>query len=111
MRYRLYGEWEKDDERNPMLLSARQTAKVCKNMHFICNKCFNWVAFGASCLLIIGACGHIAAGHQKDSKEARKRKFEAAGSDGCKTSSCESNDCTSNYCSSGIVFDAVIIYF
>lgn len=28
MRYRLYGEWEKDDERIPMLLAARQTAKV-----------------------------------------------------------------------------------
>ncbi|KAF7808544.1 THO complex subunit 2 [Senna tora] len=27
-RYRLYGEWEKDDERNPMLLAARQTAKL-----------------------------------------------------------------------------------
>ncbi|KAL5174674.1 THO complex subunit 2 [Glycine soja] len=28
VRYRLYGEWEKDDERIPMLLSARQTAKL-----------------------------------------------------------------------------------
>lgn len=28
MRYRLYGEWEKDDERIPMVLAARQTAKV-----------------------------------------------------------------------------------
>ena len=28
MRYRLYGEWEKDDERNPVILAARQTAKV-----------------------------------------------------------------------------------
>lgn len=28
MRYRLYGEWEKDDEQIPMVLSARQTAKV-----------------------------------------------------------------------------------
>ncbi|KAL8142098.1 hypothetical protein V2J09_015130 [Rumex salicifolius] len=27
-RYRLYGEWEKDDERNPMILAARQTAKL-----------------------------------------------------------------------------------
>lgn len=27
-RYRLYGEWEKDDEQFPMLLAARQTAKV-----------------------------------------------------------------------------------
>ncbi|XP_057478199.1 THO complex subunit 2 isoform X1 [Actinidia eriantha] len=27
-RYRLYGEWEKDDERIPMVLSARQTAKL-----------------------------------------------------------------------------------
>ncbi|XP_065856982.1 THO complex subunit 2 isoform X2 [Euphorbia lathyris] len=28
VRYRLYGEWEKDDERNPMVLVARQTAKL-----------------------------------------------------------------------------------
>lgn len=28
VRYRLYGEWEKDDERIPMVLSARQTAKL-----------------------------------------------------------------------------------
>ncbi|XP_061374596.1 THO complex subunit 2 isoform X1 [Gastrolobium bilobum] len=28
VRYRLYGEWEKDDERTPMLLVARQTAKL-----------------------------------------------------------------------------------
>uniref|UniRef100_A0A2P2MC08 THO complex subunit 2 n=5 Tax=Rhizophora mucronata TaxID=61149 RepID=A0A2P2MC08_RHIMU len=28
VRYRLYGEWEKDDERNPMILAARQTAKL-----------------------------------------------------------------------------------
>ncbi|KAL2342397.1 hypothetical protein Fmac_003682 [Flemingia macrophylla] len=28
VRYRLYGEWEKDDERIPMLLAARQTAKL-----------------------------------------------------------------------------------
>ncbi|XP_016465502.1 THO complex subunit 2 isoform X1 [Nicotiana tabacum] len=27
-RYRLYGEWEKDDEQFPMLLAARQTAKL-----------------------------------------------------------------------------------
>ncbi|GMP92970.1 hypothetical protein CsSME_00042993 [Camellia sinensis var. sinensis] len=27
-RYRLYGEWEKDDERIPMVLAARQTAKL-----------------------------------------------------------------------------------
>lgn len=27
-RYRLYGEWEKDDEGTPMVLSAKQTAKV-----------------------------------------------------------------------------------
>ncbi|GAB2226287.1 hypothetical protein Drorol1_Dr00022088 [Drosera rotundifolia] len=27
-RYRLYGEWEKDDERVPMILAARQTAKL-----------------------------------------------------------------------------------
>ncbi|KAL2904630.1 THO complex subunit 2 [Bienertia sinuspersici] len=27
-RYRLYGEWEKDDERLPMILAARQTAKL-----------------------------------------------------------------------------------
>ncbi|KAL8162517.1 hypothetical protein V2J09_014006 [Rumex salicifolius] len=27
-RYRLYGEWEKDDERNPMILAAKQTAKL-----------------------------------------------------------------------------------
>ncbi|GFY90923.1 similar to THO2 [Actinidia rufa] len=27
-RYRLYGEWETDDERIPMVLSARQTAKL-----------------------------------------------------------------------------------
>ncbi|RWR76239.1 THO complex subunit 2 isoform X1 [Cinnamomum micranthum f. kanehirae] len=27
-RYRLYGEWEKDDERVPMVLAARQTAKL-----------------------------------------------------------------------------------
>ncbi|KAJ7980585.1 THO complex subunit 2 [Quillaja saponaria] len=27
-RYRLYGEWEKDDERMPMVLAARQTAKL-----------------------------------------------------------------------------------
>ncbi|MFS8034582.1 putative THO complex, subunitTHOC2, THO complex subunit 2 domain-containing protein [Helianthus anomalus] len=27
-RYRLYGEWEKDDECNPMVLSAKQTAKL-----------------------------------------------------------------------------------
>ncbi|CAL0313802.1 unnamed protein product [Lupinus luteus] len=28
VRYRLYGEWERDDERFPMLLAARQTAKL-----------------------------------------------------------------------------------
>lgn len=28
VRYRLYGEWEKDDERIPMVLAARQTAKL-----------------------------------------------------------------------------------
>ncbi|XP_050231755.1 THO complex subunit 2 isoform X2 [Mercurialis annua] len=28
VRYHLYGEWEKDDERNPMVLVARQTAKL-----------------------------------------------------------------------------------
>ncbi|KAL9382224.1 hypothetical protein Peur_025259 [Populus x canadensis] len=28
VRYRLYGEWEKDDERNPVILAARQTAKL-----------------------------------------------------------------------------------
>lgn len=28
VRYRLYGEWEKDDERIPMILAARQTAKL-----------------------------------------------------------------------------------
>ncbi|RDX96895.1 THO complex subunit 2, partial [Mucuna pruriens] len=28
VRYRLYGEWERDDERIPMLLAARQTAKL-----------------------------------------------------------------------------------
>ncbi|PON53679.1 THO complex [Trema orientale] len=28
VRYRLYGEWEKEDERMPMLLAARQTAKL-----------------------------------------------------------------------------------
>ncbi|KAI5567276.1 hypothetical protein BDE02_13G079300 [Populus trichocarpa] len=28
VRYRLYGEWEKDDERNPLVLAARQTAKL-----------------------------------------------------------------------------------
>lgn len=28
VRYRLYGEWEREDERIPMLLAARQTAKV-----------------------------------------------------------------------------------
>ncbi|WOL00987.1 hypothetical protein Cni_G09700 [Canna indica] len=27
-RYRLYGEWEKEDEQNPMLLAARQIAKL-----------------------------------------------------------------------------------
>ncbi|XP_010556226.1 PREDICTED: THO complex subunit 2 [Tarenaya hassleriana] len=27
-RYRLYGEWEKDDERNPLLLAARQVSKL-----------------------------------------------------------------------------------
>ncbi|WJX85695.1 THO complex subunit 2 [Trifolium repens] len=27
-RYHLYGEWEKDDDRYPMLLAARQTAKL-----------------------------------------------------------------------------------
>ncbi|KAL8520815.1 hypothetical protein ACS0TY_011389 [Phlomoides rotata] len=27
-RYRLYGEWEKDDERFPMILAARQTARL-----------------------------------------------------------------------------------
>ncbi|KAL3502101.1 hypothetical protein ACH5RR_036550 [Cinchona calisaya] len=27
-RYRLYGEWEKDDEQFPMILAARQTAKL-----------------------------------------------------------------------------------
>ncbi|XP_023644586.1 THO complex subunit 2 isoform X2 [Capsella rubella] len=27
-RYRLYGEWEKDDEQNPLLLAARQVAKL-----------------------------------------------------------------------------------
>ncbi|PKI58975.1 hypothetical protein CRG98_020620 [Punica granatum] len=28
VRYRLYGEWEKEDERMPMILAARQTAKL-----------------------------------------------------------------------------------
>lgn len=28
VRYRLYGEWDKDDECIPMVLAARQTAKV-----------------------------------------------------------------------------------
>ncbi|KAK7370058.1 hypothetical protein VNO80_12112 [Phaseolus coccineus] len=28
VRYRLYGEWEKDEERIPMLLAAKQTAKL-----------------------------------------------------------------------------------
>ncbi|XP_022776561.1 THO complex subunit 2 isoform X2 [Durio zibethinus] len=28
VRYRLYGEWEKDDEQNPTILAARQTAKL-----------------------------------------------------------------------------------
>ncbi|XP_022991162.1 THO complex subunit 2-like isoform X1 [Cucurbita maxima] len=28
VRYRLYGEWEKDDEKIPMVLAARQTAKL-----------------------------------------------------------------------------------
>lgn len=28
VRYRLYGEWEKEDERIPMVLAARQIAKV-----------------------------------------------------------------------------------
>ncbi|XP_073059510.1 THO complex subunit 2 [Primulina eburnea] len=28
VRYRLYGEWEKDDERFPMVLAARQTARL-----------------------------------------------------------------------------------
>lgn len=28
VRYRLYGEWEKDDERIPVVLAARQTAKL-----------------------------------------------------------------------------------
>ncbi|KAL3684910.1 hypothetical protein R1sor_002932 [Riccia sorocarpa] len=28
VRYRLYGEWEKEDERIPMVLAARQTAKL-----------------------------------------------------------------------------------
>ncbi|XP_057960883.1 THO complex subunit 2 [Malania oleifera] len=28
VRYRLYGEWEKEDERMPMVLAARQTAKL-----------------------------------------------------------------------------------
>ncbi|XP_057777651.1 THO complex subunit 2 [Salvia miltiorrhiza] len=28
VRYRLYGEWEKDDERFPMILAARQTARL-----------------------------------------------------------------------------------
>ncbi|KAM3363868.1 THO complex subunit 2-like [Capsicum galapagoense] len=28
VRYRLYGEWERDDEQCPMLLAARQTAKL-----------------------------------------------------------------------------------
>ncbi|PPS08311.1 hypothetical protein GOBAR_AA12331 [Gossypium barbadense] len=28
VRYRLYGEWEKDDERNPTILAARHTAKL-----------------------------------------------------------------------------------
>ncbi|XWS34347.1 hypothetical protein CRYUN_Cryun21dG0031800 [Craigia yunnanensis] len=28
VRYRLYGEWEKDDEQNPTILAARQTTKL-----------------------------------------------------------------------------------
>ncbi|KAL0296551.1 UNVERIFIED_CONTAM: THO complex subunit, partial [Sesamum radiatum] len=28
VRYRLYGEWERDDERFPMILAARQTARL-----------------------------------------------------------------------------------
>uniref|UniRef100_A0A453GAR0 THO complex subunit 2 N-terminal domain-containing protein n=2 Tax=Triticinae TaxID=1648030 RepID=A0A453GAR0_AEGTS len=28
VRYRLYGEWEKDAEQNPVVLAARQTAKL-----------------------------------------------------------------------------------
>ncbi len=27
-RYRLYGEWDKEDEQIPMVLAARQTARV-----------------------------------------------------------------------------------
>jgi hypothetical protein len=45
VRYRLYGEWEKDDDRNPLVLSARQLAKVsslilngdfCNNKVYLC---------------------------------------------------------------------------
>lgn len=35
-RYRLYGEWEKDDENNPMVLSAKQTAKVSHRISLSC---------------------------------------------------------------------------
>lgn len=40
-------------------------------------------------------------GHKKDSETACKRKFEATGSYGCKTSPCKSHDCTSNNCTPG----------
>lgn len=36
VRYRLYGEWDKEDESIPMVLAARQTAKVST----FCSKLF-----------------------------------------------------------------------
>ncbi|KAK2995185.1 hypothetical protein RJ640_005775 [Escallonia rubra] len=52
VRYRLYGEWEKDDERIPMVLSAKQTAKVEKCNFRICFRlhCPDFCFFGYNLL-------------------------------------------------------------
>ena len=96
MRYRLYGEWEKDDERIPMVLAARQTAKVYLfiQLEFI----FCLAKLGA---LQVSFCFTV--GHSKNFEKTCQGKSKAVGSNGCKTSSCQSNDRTSNNCSPGIV--------
>jgi hypothetical protein len=41
-RYRLYGEWDKEDEQIPMVLAARQTARVIPfNSFCLINGCFH----------------------------------------------------------------------
>lgn len=117
MRYRLYGEWEKEDEQIPMVLAARQTAKVhiyirlespglseyaciySRTISYVATCKFDSLKASLVCLFLF----LFVVGHKKNFETACKRKFEAAGSDGCKISSRKSNDCTKNNCSSGLI--------